>query len=146
MSQENVELVRAIWPSEVDVVQLVQLVEEGELPADVVAGVASDLEVAFIAQGPQGSETSYRGVEGLGEGWRDWLEPYQSYWLEVEDFIDAGEDEVLMPARVKAVTRRDGVLIEHSPAAICAVRDRKIARVTFYLDRSEALEAVGLRE
>ena len=80
----------------------------------------------------------------MAEGWRDWLEAYETYWLEVEDFIDAGDEKVLMPARVQARTRRDGVLVEHAPAAVCVLRDGRITRITFYLDRAEAFEAVGL--
>jgi ketosteroid isomerase-like protein len=143
MSQENVEFVRATWPNQTDVVELVGDVEA---PAQLSAALALDVEVAFIANAPGVPDARYRGVQGLAEGWRDWLEPYESYWLEAEDFIDAGQDEVLIPTRVRARTQRDGVLIEHSPAVICTVKDRKIVRVSFYLDRDQALEAVGLRE
>src|SRR5215210_892953 len=90
-----------------------------------------------------------RAIEGsmdLRTGWRDWLEPYESYWIEVEDWIDAGDEDVLIPVRISARTHRHGVVVEHSPAAICTVRNREIVRAVFYLDRGEALEAVGLRE
>jgi hypothetical protein len=38
------------------------------------------------------------------------------------------------------------VEIEHAPAAICTLADGKIGRLAFYLDRAEALEAVGLSD
>jgi ketosteroid isomerase-like protein len=143
MSLENVEFVRATWPNQTDVVELVG---GSEAPAQLSAALASDVEVAFIANAPGVPDARYRGMQGLAEGWRDWLEPYESYWLEAEDFIDAGDDDVLIPTRVRARTQRDHVLVEHSPAVICTVKDRKIVRVSFYLDRDQALEAVGLRE
>ena len=89
---------------------------------------------------------TFHGITGLVAGWRDWLEPYESYWLEVEDFIDAGGDRVVVPARGRARTRRDRVLVEHSPAAVFTIRSGKLARVSFHLDRGQALAAVGLRE
>ncbi|MFL5821392.1 MAG: nuclear transport factor 2 family protein [Solirubrobacteraceae bacterium] len=143
MSQDNVELIRAMWPHEIDVVELVA---DSESRAGLAAGLAPDAEVAFIANAPGVPDLRYRGAEGLTEGWRDWLEPYESYRLEIEDAIDAGDDEVLVRVRVSARTRRDGVLIEHAPAAICTVKARQIVRVRFYLDRDQALEAARLRE
>jgi ketosteroid isomerase-like protein len=79
------------------------------------------------------------------EGWRDWLTPWASYRIDAEDFIDAG-DEVVVFARIKARTARDGVLVEHSPAAVWTIREGKVAGIRFLLERSEALEAAGLSE
>jgi ketosteroid isomerase-like protein len=64
----------------------------------------------------------------------------------VEEFIDGGGDDVLMLAHVRARTLRDGVQIEHAPAAVCTLADGRIGQLAFYLDRAEALEAVGLSE
>jgi ketosteroid isomerase-like protein len=143
MSQENVEIVKAIWPQEVDVVELAQ---RPQLPSQVAAAIDPDAEIVFMSDAPGVPNPTYRGIAGLAEGWRDWLEPYESYRLEVEDFIDAGSDRVLVPARVQARTRRDGVLVEHFPAAVCTIRDGRLAQVTFHLDRHQALEAVELQE
>jgi ketosteroid isomerase-like protein len=49
-------------------------------------------------------------------------------------------------ARVMAQTARDGVAVEHRPAAVWSLQDHEIVRVQFYLDREEAFEAHGLRE
>ena len=86
-----------------------------------------------------------RGLQGFAEAWRDWLEPWESYYIEAEEFIDAG-DEVVSLTRVLAQTTRDAVAVEHRPAAVWSLRAGKIARVRFYLDRGEAIEAAGLRE
>src|SRR4030095_7496661 len=98
MSRENVELVRATWPNQTDVVELVGDVEA---PAQLSAALALDVEVAFIANAPGVPDARYRGVQGLAEGWRDWLEPYESYWLEAEGFIEDGQDEVPLYKRVR---------------------------------------------
>jgi ketosteroid isomerase-like protein len=143
MSKESLELVKAIWPHNTD---LVALSENPEAFAHVATAVAPDIEVAFRSNASGAPNPNYRGLAGFVEGWRDWLEPYRSYWIEVEDYIDAGGDKVLTPSRVQARTRRDDVLIEHSPAAVVTVRDGKVTQVTFYLDRAQAFEALGLRE
>lgn len=140
MSQANVELVRTRWPGEFDVVAL--LGDEGLL-RQAFGGLSDEVEVEFLASAPGVPDLRYRGLEGLADGWRDWLAPYESYRLGAEELIDAGDDVVVF-ARVRARTHRDGVLVEHAPAAVCTVRDGQIVRVRFYLERDQALEAVGL--
>ena len=142
MSRENVEIVRSLWPPEVDLVELTQ----SPAPPEVVDGLDADLEVIFHSGVPGANNPSYLGVTGFVQGWRDWLEPFESYRLKMEDVIDAGDDNVLIAARVTARTRRDGVVVEHSPAAICTVRDGQVTQVAFHLDRAQAFAAVGLRE
>ena len=164
MSQETVELVRASWPQEVDVVPLVadaatyggpkfatthydlgarRWHATGEtLPDSVLEELRAHDAILLGAMGLP--DVRYRGAPGLADGWRDWLAPYESYRLAAEELIDAGDD-VLVLARVRARTHRDGVVIEHAPAAVCTVRDGQIVRARFYLDRDQALEAVGMR-
>src|SRR4029453_925789 len=96
MSLENVEFVRATWPNQTDVVELVG---GSEAPAQLSAALASDVEVAFIANAPGVPDARYRGMQGLAEGWRDWLEPYESYWLEGGGYIDARQDGGLLLTR-----------------------------------------------
>jgi ketosteroid isomerase-like protein len=140
MSQGNVELVRASWPEEFDVVALLG---DEDLLRQAFGGLSEEVEVEFLANAPGVPDLRYCGHEGLADGWRDWLAPYESYRLAAEELIDAGDDVVVF-ARVRARTHRDGVLIQHAPAAVCTVRDGQIVRVRFYLERDRALEAVGL--
>jgi ketosteroid isomerase-like protein len=106
-----------------------------------------DVETEFIAgQSIDSVRPSVsRGLLGFAESWRDWLEPWDSYYIEAERFIDLGE-EVVSLTRVRARTTRDAVAVEHRPGAVWSLRDRKIVRVRFYLHREEALEAVGLQD
>ena len=101
------------------------------------------LEVAFAATRSGGPGLGFRGIEGLIEGWRDWLTPWESYVITVEDFVEAG-DNVVMLARIRARTSRDGVVLEHKPAAVWTVADGKVSAVTFFLERDEALEFAGI--
>ena len=112
-----------------------------------VTAFASDFETEFIARRIFGSirPRTFHGLQGFAESWRDWLEPWESYYIEAEEFIDAGE-EVVSLTRVVAQTTRDSVAVEHRPAAVWSVREGKIVRVRFYVERKEALEVAGLRE
>ncbi len=148
MSQDNVEVVKRAHPDGVDLVQLFRDFTAPDAPGTGIDLTAyeSECQVAFnsrrtAALGPPSSS----GLLGLAEGWRDWLEPWETYYIEVEEFIDGG-DEIVSLARVRAQSARGGVPVEHTPAAVWSVRAGKVAGVQFYLERDEALEAAGLRE
>ena len=136
------ELVKAVQPPAAD---LVELFEQGELDAmafDDSQVISSDLEVAFIA-GRGNPDQIYHGREGFTKGWRDWLEPWGSYHMETEGFVEAG-DEVVVTVRVRARTSRDDVAVEHRPAAVWTISDGKIVMVRFFLDRDDAFKAAGV--
>jgi ketosteroid isomerase-like protein len=140
MSSENVEIVRAVFPgSSIDFVEL----WNAGIPDEVWANFEPDFEVEFVSKTPDLETPKFRGASGIEEGWRDWLEPWESYRGHVEDVIDAG-DEVIVTARVEARARRGGVLFEHPAAVVMTLRERKIARVRFYLDREDAFRDVGV--
>ena len=142
MSEQNLELVRAVQPSGVDLAE----VFAGD-PSAVIDGMASVLgpsfECAFIANESSGFPTlSYSGAEGFVAGWREWLSPWESYRIDADEFIDAG-DQVVVLARVQARTRRGGVEMEHAPGAVWTIENGRVRRVEFYLERSRALEVAG---
>jgi hypothetical protein len=148
MSQENVEVVKRAQPDGVDMVELFRAFAAPDaVPTGIDLTVYdSDCQVEFNSRKTAAlAPPSSTGLLGLVEGWLDWLEPWESYYIEVERFIDAG-DEVVSLARVHAQSTRGGVPVEHSPAAVWSVRDGKVVRVQFYLERDDALEAAGLSE
>ena len=100
------------------------------------------LEVHFYPDQP-GAFGTLRGLEGLARGWGEWLEPWGSYRYEVEDYVDAGGGTVVVLARVRARTHRDSVEIEHAPAVVCQVRDGRLVRLDFYLERRDAPGDLG---
>jgi ketosteroid isomerase-like protein len=142
MSSERVELVKRLQPDGLD---LAQVFSEGvELVSEDEAALFDDaFEVRFINRGSESDELLGRGPDGLVAAWRDWLTPWRSYRLDVEEIIDAG-DNVVTFVHVEAQTERDGVAVQHSPAAIWRFRGGKVVAIHFYLDRAEALEAAGL--
>lgn len=143
MSQENVDLVMALQPSGVDLVA----VTGGEEPfAEIPDSLfEEDFRCSFTAAGARAEIGPSFGVEGLVTAWRDWLEPWGTYEIEAERFLDVG-DRVVAFVRVRGRTRRDKVYVEHTPAAVWSLRDGTVQAIDFYLEREEALKAVGLEE
>lgn len=146
MSREYVEMVKRIQPSRVDLVEL--FADDGEglgVSEEDQERFADDFEVRFISEYTTGpTEFDARGADGLAATWQNWLTPFKTYRIELEEVIDAG-DNVVTFVRVEARTERDDVLMHHAPAAVWRFSDEgKMVALHFYLDRAEALEAVGL--
>jgi ketosteroid isomerase-like protein len=144
MSLENVEIVRALQPPP-DWNLVTQFGDDAAF-AVVAEGIAPHLDDDFEALGSAGVErVRHRGLEGLRAVWLEWLEPWESYRVEIEELIDAGSDVIVL---TRDYGRRPGMTAEVSvhAAAVWTVRAGKVARANFYPDRAAALEAAGLRE
>jgi ketosteroid isomerase-like protein len=140
VSQENVEIVVRLQPApEVDLVRLL-----GDDKTWAALAPSFHMDVVSVMHGP-GQDTPLLGLDGLRTTWLDWLAPWAAYRTEVERTIDLGERVMVF---VCDFARREGSEPEvpFKAAAVWTVRDGKIARVEFYPDRTEALEAVGLTE
>ncbi|MDQ3571712.1 MAG: nuclear transport factor 2 family protein [Actinomycetota bacterium] len=144
MSEENVEIVRQLQPApEVDLVELFgREADASELDAMTAAAEPAfthDFVCIFHAL----SEESRPGLRGMRECWLDWLAPWESYRTEIEELIDAG-DKVLvlvrdfgrLPGAEKEVNFRGGT--------VWTLRDSRISRAEFFVDRTGAYEAAGL--
>jgi hypothetical protein len=144
MSRENVELVRRLQPS--PDMDLVALFRDDEGSSQLLGALGPYLHEDFVAGGARIQESELVGLAGLRAGWADWLEPWDSYRVEIEDVIDAGEEAVVVLTRDYG--RRAGMEAEVPVrgAAVWIVRDGKIARATFYTDRDEAFADAGLSE
>ncbi len=146
MSQENVELVRSLQPRpEVNVVELFTNDAGNARMADAVAHL---LDPAFVSSFhfPGAQPASYSGLDGLRNGWLDWLAPWTSYRTEIEELIDLGE-RVVVVVRDYARTEPDAPEVDLMGATIWTVHDGRVDRVDFYAGgRAEGLTSVGLTE
>jgi hypothetical protein len=102
--------------------------------------VTEDFKCLMI--GPAGAE-HHPGLRGFARAWRDWVSPYTSFSIELEDVREVG-DAVVVGVLQCAVTRHDGVPIETASGSIWRFRDGLLCRAEFYLDRGDAYQAVGL--
>ena len=101
-------------------------------------------DCAFIWIGGGGREER-TGSEGLRAGWLEFYEAWETIRTEYERIIPLG-DKVLALARVYGRMTGSENEVENLGAAVYFVRDGRIACAEFYVNRAEALEAVGLRE
>ena len=87
-----------------------------------------------------------RGREAWIEGQRRWLDDWDELRYEPEEALDLGDDTMLLLGRIKATGRGSGIVVDSEWALLASVSHGRLARERNFLDRAEALEAVGLRE
>jgi ketosteroid isomerase-like protein len=143
MSRPNVELLEAMLPGpDVDVVNLFR----DEILFASTAEALAELFHPDVESVPawRGAGTHYSGIDGFREMWIDWLEPWVTYRVQVEEMIEAG-DRVVVLVRDRA--RRHGMEaeVELISGSVWTFRDGRIARVEFHANREELREATGLR-
>jgi ketosteroid isomerase-like protein len=86
----------------------------------------------------------YRGIEAIDRYFGQFTDSFDEFSFEAEDFIDLGEDRVLMLFRLRTRGKGSGAAVEARPGWIYTLRERKVVRIEAYLDHAEAFAAVGL--
>jgi ketosteroid isomerase-like protein len=134
MSQENVEIVRDAFEAFVggDQEKTAQLVD----PELEFHGTVGGLQEGQIARGQSEIDERFEAED---------LEAWEERRLEAEEFIDAG-DEVVVLLHEYRRGRGSGVELELKTAVVVAVSAGRVVRMQGYMDRGAALEAAGLRE
>jgi ketosteroid isomerase-like protein len=139
MSQENVELVRNLYAQELFLTANPDAIDRAFRDY-----VDEQLEVHLPPDYPEGDPV-FRGREGaaqisamLQEVWAEWR-------LEPERFLDAG-DRVVVFARMVGRGGASGAPFELETTHVLTIHAGRVASLHAYRDRSEALEAAGLRE
>ena len=146
MSQENVEVVRSVVEP-LDGINIAAIDWGAEAVREMLGNAYSpDIELTTLAI-PLGLDvsSSYRGLDGLVEYLRTWLEPFSEYVVNTLDYIEAG-DCVLVPSRQFGIGAGSGARVELELTTLSELRDGKIVRVHQYDTLEEALEAAGLSE
>ena len=133
MSQENVEVVGAIWAAYVS--------GDFQLALD---GYAEDCVWDDTKDRPDGAvHIGREAIVRLATAWRGTWEDYE---IAVEKLLDPGGDKVAAVLREKGRGKGGGVEVTNRFAHVETVRDGKIVHTMVYRDPREALEAVGLSE
>ena len=144
MSQENVELVRTlIPPPDTDVAALLRDDSLFDQMSTVFAP-SIDSEVRSVALWESGPARTYVGIDGFRNLWLDWLEPWATDHVQVDDLIGIG-DRVVALIRDRARRHDMDVEVELTAGSVWTIRDGKIVEVEF-CTREAALEAAGLSE
>jgi ketosteroid isomerase-like protein len=86
----------------------------------------------------------YQGIDGVAEAFAAWMEPWSEHTLVTEEVIPLGDDQVLATLHIVARGKQSGLEIDQRFFHLHTVHDGKITRMVEYLDRDEALRAVGI--
>jgi hypothetical protein len=86
MSQQNVEIVRAMWEpfKGLDTTAFdwdAGIREMGQL-------ISPEVELRWSATGPE--PRVYRGRDGMVQAFREWVEPFSEYHVEPLDYVELG--------------------------------------------------------
>jgi ketosteroid isomerase-like protein len=135
MSQENVEVVRRIT----DVMDA-----EGFEAAIPVFLEAAHPEVEWREDPAWPGAATSRGVEQVEQVILDRMATLD-FDQQTEDLIGV-DDKVVVLVRWIGRGKASGAEGEISMAMLWTIREQVITRIEFFLDRAQALEAVGLRE
>ena len=85
----------------------------------------------------------YAAVEGFEEAWTDWIYPYESFRIALDEVIPL-DDRLVFLVRQIATTRHRSVEVETPSAAVWWLDDGKIRQAAFYLDQQAGLKAAGM--
>jgi ketosteroid isomerase-like protein len=139
MSEENVELARRVYIEG----DLLQTTSE-QIDRLFREHLDEDFEFRLPGDYPEG-EPVFRGRGGvdqlvamLSETWSEWQ-------FEPERFLDAG-DQVVVFARIVGRGKASGAPFELETTHVWTIRAGRAMSVHAYRDRSQALEAAGLRQ
>jgi len=91
-------------------------------------------------------QQTYAGVEGARAFLAEWLEAWDDWSLEVEEYVDAGGDRVVVILRQRGRSKASGAPSEMHFGQVWTLKDGLSIRMQMYASPAEALEAVGLRE
>jgi ketosteroid isomerase-like protein len=128
MSQENVEIVRKFY----------ERILRGDLDA-ALACLAPDVDYSVT----QESRPAH-GLEAVRAMWERWLNDWEEIETVAEEFIDAG-DHVVVTVHESGRGRGSGIEIDGRYFNVLTVRKGKIVRKVEFTQRSEALQAAGLK-
>jgi ketosteroid isomerase-like protein len=155
MSQENVEIIRRLYPGTVDLVATVGGPEGFETTRVALEPlVHPDFETVSVpGQVPlsgvgaeNSSRPSFYGVDGFVDSFRDWLSAWESWVVTATEFIEVDENRVLVMLDVRARSKTHQVEMPIEGANLMTLSDGKLARLELFFDREQAREAAGLRE
>jgi len=134
MSQENVDLVRPIYAAW----------ERGDFSASDWAH--PDIEFLAPDSFDSGSAT---GLAEMAALWSKWLEAWESYRVEVDEYRTLDDERILVLMAHCGRGKTSGLdvgQVERAGANLFHVRDRKVTKLVLYWDREHALADLGLSE
>jgi ketosteroid isomerase-like protein len=131
MSRENVELVTAG-------------LREFQTTLRATDAVAADFvwDVSTLEAWPDAQQ--YFGAEGFNEFIAQWTEAYDEFEQQVEEVIDAGDQDVVAILNQRARPKGSQSWVDLRFGVVWTVADGQLKRARVFRTAEEALAAVGL--
>jgi ketosteroid isomerase-like protein len=99
------------------------------------------------ADGP--APGAWKGLAGMAEGWREWLNAWSDLRTEPEEYRELDEERVLVLSRGSAHGKTSGLATDQmrsEAAVLFYIREGKVTRLVIAWDRDRALADLGLKE
>jgi ketosteroid isomerase-like protein len=132
MASANVDLVRSIHAAW----------ERGDFGSTEWAH--ADIEFVIV-DGP--TPGSWTGLDGMAEGWRDFLSVWDEYRAQPNEFRELDSERVLVLLRVSGRGRISGLelgQLQRTGANMFHVRGGEVTRLVIHFDGDRALADLGL--
>ena len=130
MSQTNVDVIRRM--------------DDAWLRGDFDAALAYFAADAVIDMTVRPDGELYHGPEGMYEAMRVWVQSWDDYRFETDDYIDAGDDRVLTLWRERGRGKGSDIEVELVGGSVWTVREGLVTHVKPYIEREAAVAAAGV--
>ena len=97
----------------------------------------------IVVQDPGRTGTRFQGHDGLMRFWQEWLESWEDYRVEPQEFAEAG-GEIFVVASQTGRGRSSGIEVGQDLFQVFRLRSGKIVEWRIYADQGEARRSVGL--
>jgi ketosteroid isomerase-like protein len=132
MSQENIDMLRRGYEA------------FARRNLDAALGMMDpEIEAHDAPEAPDAA--GHHGRQAVRRDWEQMFALFEDFTIDIEEIFDAGE-ELLVFLRLSGRGRESGAEVDARMAHIWTIREGQAIRLRQYLDRTEALEAVGLSE
>jgi ketosteroid isomerase-like protein len=105
-------------------------------------GALAYCDAEIVVSDPGRTGTTFRGPAGVRRFWEEWLENWQEYRVEPQEFSEAG-GEILVHTAQSGRGKLSGIEVEQDLFQVFRVRDGKIVEYRIYADRDAALGSFG---
>jgi ketosteroid isomerase-like protein len=106
----------------------------------------SDAEVEFVSIFAGMEGRTYRGYDGLREYFADMRDTWIEFHREIEEIVDAGDEQVVVFFRLRGTARASGVPVDEQVTTVFELKRGRLYRMVVFRDREKALKAAGLRK
>ena len=136
MSRDNVETIARLYAEHLSAPERI-------MDAGIVkffdADVVIEQEDAFL-----GTQGTFRGYDGLVRSANEMFELFRDVHFIPEELIDVDDDRVMGMVVAHMRGKESGVAMREPVAHLWTLRDDRVVAWRVFLDRDEALAAVGL--